>query len=281
MFDRLEALGCQPRRVGAKLIARCPAHDDRSPSLSVYLADAGRGVRPWWRCHAGCSWQAVAAALELAGPIPTTVGEAIEVAIPVGWCARPWLRVTDGRPLPGAARCAEERPASAGPWQHVASYPYEDASGRLLGVVDRHECSLADGRRAAKTFRPRLLVTDPDGRVSWRHRLDGAVLPLFRLPDLFARAEGAPIIAVEGEKDALTLAARGYAATTCAGGASAWKRQHTEQLLAASSLRGSPEPLILWADADVAGAAWRAKLLAALTPRRAVQVIDRSPAVAA
>ena len=42
-------------------MARCPAHDDRSPSLSVTLADN----KILLRCFAGCDWRDVVAALDL------------------------------------------------------------------------------------------------------------------------------------------------------------------------------------------------------------------------
>jgi DNA primase len=42
-----------------KWIARCPAHDDRTPSLSVALAGNGRILM---HCHAGCAITAVLAA---------------------------------------------------------------------------------------------------------------------------------------------------------------------------------------------------------------------------
>ena len=41
------------RRVGQdRYVARCPSHEDRSPSLS--LSDTGDGL-VLWHCHAGCS----------------------------------------------------------------------------------------------------------------------------------------------------------------------------------------------------------------------------------
>lgn len=42
--------------------ARCPAHEDRSPSLSIRAAEDGTVLL---KCHAGCSAQAVTAALGL------------------------------------------------------------------------------------------------------------------------------------------------------------------------------------------------------------------------
>ena len=50
------------RRSGAGWTARCPAHDDRSPSLSIR---AGRDGRVLLRCWAGCDTAAVLAAAGL------------------------------------------------------------------------------------------------------------------------------------------------------------------------------------------------------------------------
>lgn len=52
------------RRAGRGWVARCPAHEDRSPSLS--LAD-GREGRLLARCHAGCEWADILAALRARG----------------------------------------------------------------------------------------------------------------------------------------------------------------------------------------------------------------------
>jgi hypothetical protein len=49
------------RRSGRGWVARCPAHDDRQPSLSI--ADGADG-RLLLRCFAGCSWSAIQTALE-------------------------------------------------------------------------------------------------------------------------------------------------------------------------------------------------------------------------
>lgn len=58
ILDQLEAV-----REGSRgWMARCPAHEDRSPSLSVSLGDDGRTLL---RCFAGCSAAEVLAALSL------------------------------------------------------------------------------------------------------------------------------------------------------------------------------------------------------------------------
>jgi len=51
------------RRIGNGWMARCPAHDDHTPSLSI----EEHHVRVFLRCYAGCNWRDVAAALEARG----------------------------------------------------------------------------------------------------------------------------------------------------------------------------------------------------------------------
>jgi hypothetical protein len=59
LVDRLDGA----RKVGAgRWIARCPAHDDRDPSLSIRELDDGRVLI---KCHAGCGAAAVMAAAKL------------------------------------------------------------------------------------------------------------------------------------------------------------------------------------------------------------------------
>ena len=52
------------RKAGAEWMARCPAHEDREPSLSIKDADGGKVLV---RCHAGCDQQKVIAALKARG----------------------------------------------------------------------------------------------------------------------------------------------------------------------------------------------------------------------
>jgi putative DNA primase/helicase len=52
------------RKAGNNWIARCPAHDDREPSLSIRRAGDGKVLV---RCHAGCEQQQVIAALRSRG----------------------------------------------------------------------------------------------------------------------------------------------------------------------------------------------------------------------
>jgi len=56
-------------RAGATWMARCPVHDDRSPSLSI---SAGKDGRVLVRCHAGCDQRYLIAALQERGLWQTT-----------------------------------------------------------------------------------------------------------------------------------------------------------------------------------------------------------------
>jgi hypothetical protein len=52
------------RKAGAGWMARCPTHDDRTPSLSIRAAADGKVLV---RCHAGCNQERVIATLRSLG----------------------------------------------------------------------------------------------------------------------------------------------------------------------------------------------------------------------
>ena len=62
ILQALSAHGCEPRNTGKGWSARCPAHDDRRASLSI--AD-GEDCRALVKCHAGCTVEAICAAVNL------------------------------------------------------------------------------------------------------------------------------------------------------------------------------------------------------------------------
>ena len=53
MEQWLTATSGHVRRTGDRLTARCPAHDDSTPSLSVAPGTDGRDIV--LHCHAGCT----------------------------------------------------------------------------------------------------------------------------------------------------------------------------------------------------------------------------------
>ena len=52
---------------GSYGIARCPAHDDREPSLSIR---DGVDAEPVFNCFAGCDWRAIKDVLRTKGLLP-------------------------------------------------------------------------------------------------------------------------------------------------------------------------------------------------------------------
>lgn len=60
IFDRLERLSWHDN--GGYFKARCPAHDDRVPSLALRLCQTGKLIV---KCHTGCSFEKIVAALSL------------------------------------------------------------------------------------------------------------------------------------------------------------------------------------------------------------------------
>jgi len=200
----LEARGCQPRQCGKGWTARCPAHDDRNPSLSV---DAGSGGRVLLHCHAGCSTENIVRALglEMRDLMPAKASRyaGFPQAKPSG----------NGRAFPTAeaAIASLDTSMERKGWRRTGRWDYQDADGNCVGVVLRYD--------------------HPDGTKSIYPlaRIDGtwhiAAMPpprlLYRLPELLAADTSTPVIVCEGEKSVEAARRCGLVATTSAGGAKA------------------------------------------------------------
>lgn len=63
VWDALDRAGCDRQGAPHKATARCPAHEDRSASLSVGVGADGRALV---HCFAGCETEAILGALGLA-----------------------------------------------------------------------------------------------------------------------------------------------------------------------------------------------------------------------
>ena len=96
----------EARQQGKSWLARCPAHDDKNPSLSIAAGDDGRVLL---HCFAGCPVDAIAAALQ--------------------------LTLADLAPM----QAPPPAPISNGKRRIVATYDYRDAAGGLLFQVVRFE----------------------------------------------------------------------------------------------------------------------------------------------
>jgi hypothetical protein len=176
--------------------ARCPAHEDKKPSLSVALSQDGETIL--LKCHAGCDTSAVLKA----------VGLQLRDLFRASWLA--------------PSRPAKDAVATDGPLgkRHItAVYDYTDLAGKVLFQVVRFE---------PKDFRQRR----PDGNGGWIWNLDGVKeRPLYRLRDVIAAKPQETIFVVEGENDADRLAREGLVATTNPGGAGKWLAEHSSLLV--------------------------------------------------
>jgi P4 family phage/plasmid primase-like protien len=174
-------------RTGDGWKARCPAHDDKNPSLSISESADGKILI---HCHAGCTPDAVCAAL------------GVKLSDLCG----------------GNEHAANKRNGSPG--RIVATYPYHDKAGKVLLEVARYD---------PKDFRQRRPdATAPDG-WTWNTKGIKKVLFRLP-ETLAAIASGEFIFVCEGEKDVLAMVQRGFSATTNPGGAGKWQDGYTETL---------------------------------------------------
>jgi predicted P-loop ATPase len=184
--------GYPPQQRGDGYQARCPAHTDESPSLSIKRGDK----QPWvLYCHAGCSHSDIMAALGVAPPSVNGNGNG-------------------AAPIPANGQLAK-RPAKPKLGQLVATYPYHDTSGRHIFTKNRYN---------PKTFR---LVS-----ATGQWGLQGATPTLYNADLIASSdPETVPIFIVEGEKDADNLGLfMDWLATCNYDGAGKWSSDYTALL---------------------------------------------------
>ncbi|MDB4893177.1 MAG: hypothetical protein JWL61_5032, partial [Gemmatimonadetes bacterium] len=178
-------------------MARCPAHEDDTASLSIKEGTDGRVLL---NCHAMCQTAAVVAAISLS--------------------MSDLYAQSSVKPDTSTTVTPVERPAL------VKTYDYVNAEGVLQFQACRFRKS--DGK---KEFRQRR----PDGKGGWIWNLTDVEPVLYRLPETLAAIEsGKTIYIVEGEKDADALSMEGYSATTCPMGAGKWRETFSAALKGAS-----------------------------------------------
>lgn len=186
----------QRGKSGDTWYARCPVHEDCSPSLFLWIGKRGDLCVRCKACH-GCTWKVIAKALG------TEPGD---------WFAEP----------------RERRRQKVFQAKIKESYDYRDETGKVLFQTVRYEPGF-DGER--KTFRQRR----PDGKGGWVNGLYGSdgqlavELVPYNLPDVLGRPEQ-PVLIVEGEKDVETLRGYGLIATTNPMGAGKWSLDYGRYL---------------------------------------------------
>lgn len=133
LLNRLELVkGTGPGR----WLARCPAHDDRSPSLSIRAIDDGRG-RILIHCFAGCGGAEVMAAIGL------TLSDLYSESLPSKHEGYPPSRQ---RIHPSDALKVLAHEATL-----AAIMAADVASGKQISDADAQRCAVAAGRISAAT----------------------------------------------------------------------------------------------------------------------------------
>lgn len=235
------------RKAGNGWCARCPAHEDRKPSLSVSEGADGRALV---RCYARCKTVAVCRALglSLADLMPERTTSSSTFAARSVPKPNP-----NGKVYPTADDAVKALEKSRG--KRSGLWFYYDANGQAVGAVVRWDRS--DG----KDIRP--VARHPDG---WRIGAMPDPRPLFGLPEL---AGAKRVFVVEGEQCAEAARKLGFVATTSSGGA-----------MAAAKADWSPlarMEVVILPDHDDAGREYAndvAAALEALKPRPVVKMMD-------
>jgi len=202
--------------------ARCPAHADTNPSLSITLGDGGRALI---HCHAGCAPESIVEALGLtmADLMPQRAeGRRLDTA-PHGWAG------TSGRTEPGGLY-EDNGPRATGPGPRGPGAIYA-TSDQAVAELERRMGP------ASKIWTYHDDYEDPVGLIlRWDREggkeirpvsrtLEGWVLggmptprPLYRLVELLKRTDERVYVA-EGEKAADAAGSLGLLATTSPHGA--------------------------------------------------------------
>lgn len=202
-------------RSGKDWKCRCPAHEDKNPSLSLRDGDDGKLVA---HCYAGCSWEQIAKELEKQG-INYNRGRSYQKKIV------PFPPFDKNRILEVGERI------------------------RKLPIVARYDYTTEVGEYLYSKYK----LIEANGGKSFSI-LPAKVAPvLYNLPDIKrARDNGLTVYLCEGEKDADSVADLGLVSTTAPHGAGKnedpgkkWKDSYTE------SLRGLD--VVIFADNDEPG----------------------------
>ena len=200
LLDYCQARGWELKRDGTRWKGLCPLHEERTPSFSI---EPDKALFHCFGCGAGGTVIDLHAQLH-----HLTVGEAMrQLAGEHGGNG-------SKEPKAETRRSASAKAQSEPPSREVASYAYEDATGRVVFQVVRFE---------PKDFRQCRIV---EGKRVWS--MDGVERVPYRLPELLA--DPLSIWVVEGERDVETLRSVGQTATCNPGGAGKWLPAYSEYL---------------------------------------------------
>lgn len=229
------------RRSGSGWVARCPAHEDRSPSLSISEFNG----KVLFKCHAGCAQSSVIEALKHQGLWGDRKRETHEPKVEIDLKSR-------SSDLKSSSR--EDPP------KLVAEYHYHDEQGELLYTVERYE---------PKTFRQKA--------ANGSRSLNGVRRVPYRLPYVLEAVKaGKTVYICEGEKDVHTALGLGLVATCCAGGANNWKEEFGSYFVGALVVvvPDQDEPGRKYRDSVVASLTGKAHAIKVLNPRVGKDLTD-------
>jgi hypothetical protein len=215
--------GHEPKRSGAGWSCRCPAHDDRDPSLSIDAGDDGRALV---NCHAGCTVDAVCGAIGLGipdlfpddpsrrnghGPKTRRRGdETTRKSARGASCVAVASVAKPERTFATAREAVADLEGRYGP--RSKTWAYHDAAGDPVGLVIRWDVP-ADPNdpesKPSKTIQP---VSKLAG--GWANKGMPTPRPLYGLADVLTTKPGDRVYIVEGEKAADAARAVGLVATT-------------------------------------------------------------------
>lgn len=269
--NQLEQQGCEPKRRGNGFQSRCPAHNDRKPSLSV---DPGHDGRVLVNCHAGCPTESVVSAvgLQMSDLMPPADSQFAKPAGPQAVSpVKPGVREVSDKAFPTSTADRYTDPVSAARWAvrrwgtESARYEYHNAAGEVVGWVLRW--NLESGKRILPISRHRY-DNQGNNTAKWVWMVTGmpAPRPLYRLPSLPAAEASADdlrgrVFIAEGEKAADFLVGIGLNATTSAHGSNSASKTDWTPL--------AGRRCVLWPDNDAAGMKYAegvANLLQSLDP---------------
>src|SRR5262245_53411315 len=170
----------------------CPAHKDKSPSLSIAQGTDGRILL---NCHAKCDIDSICSA----------------------------LGITQADLFP-PKKSSSNKPS----YSIDKIYDYKDESGALLFQAVRKR--LTDPVKFPNAPRKEFRQRKPDGKGGWIWNLQGVRRVLYRLPELLASLSGATVWIPEGEKDVDRLRSLGLTATCNPMGAGKWLDEFSDVL---------------------------------------------------
>ncbi|WP_242085862.1 CHC2 zinc finger domain-containing protein [Microbacterium lacticum] len=239
--EALDRGGWKPRRRGNQYMALCPIHGDAQPSLSIrYDSAAGKVMVHCFGCGDAFHIQ------DLCGALGLTVGDLFDAPLPDDRRSRPGTPRPKRPSLPPRLTQDELGPSTpdltGAKWAQVKVYEYVDDNGVAQQRVHREETTL-DGKRHKRFTQS---YRGANGR--WvKRKPEGFTPVLYNLAAIRAAvAAHHDVWLLEGEKDADSAIAEGLAATTNAGGATAFPAELLEQF------QGSTVNLVV--DNDPAGA---------------------------